>query len=137
MSGLGTSGLEGGTPLLRPLWPSSNWRRASKRRRSRDLYLKTEREAHLERIEELHEQALALERTVHQMMSTRAWRLMSRYWAMRDGLRGRLRLSGKGTDKDCSATLDAALRKAPVVQCPVSTEKPNRFLTCGSMRSFE
>lgn len=51
----------------------------------------TERQAHLRRIEELHEQALQLDRTVQQMMSTRAWKLVSRYWATRDKIAGALR----------------------------------------------
>lgn len=55
----------------------------------------TERQAQLRRIEELHEQALAQERQLREMTSTRAWRLATRYWGMRDALKSALRL-GRG-----------------------------------------
>jgi 2-polyprenyl-3-methyl-5-hydroxy-6-metoxy-1,4-benzoquinol methylase len=55
----------------------------------------TERQAHLRRIEELHEQALQLDRTVQQMMSTRAWKVATQYRATRNKIAVALRLPGK------------------------------------------
>lgn len=75
-------------------------RRALKKLRLQQSYDpedETERQAHLRRIEELHEEALALERTVKEMKSTRAWSLVSRYWATRDAIARALRLTGRGT----------------------------------------
>ena len=66
--------------------------RAVQSQLQREPYQRTEREAHLQRIEELHEQVLGLDRTMQQMRSTRAWRLVRRYWATRDAILRALRL---------------------------------------------
>jgi 2-polyprenyl-3-methyl-5-hydroxy-6-metoxy-1,4-benzoquinol methylase len=50
-----------------------------------------ERQALVRRIEELHEQALLLDRELRAMVSTRVWRLAGRYWRLRDVIRGALR----------------------------------------------
>ena len=55
----------------------------------------TERQAHLRRIEELNEQALQLDRTVQQMMSTRVWKVATQYRATRNKIAVALRLPGK------------------------------------------
>jgi hypothetical protein len=66
-----------------------------RRRDSYDSADLTERQVHLRRIEELHEQALALERQLQEITATRSWRLATRYWAARDGLRRGLHLRNR------------------------------------------
>jgi 2-polyprenyl-3-methyl-5-hydroxy-6-metoxy-1,4-benzoquinol methylase/Skp family chaperone for outer membrane proteins len=70
-------------------------RRALQEQRVRESYdpeNPTERQAHLARIEELHEHALDLERQLRTINSTRAWRLATSYWSLRDALKRALHL---------------------------------------------
>ncbi|MDQ2911482.1 MAG: class I SAM-dependent methyltransferase [Actinomycetota bacterium] len=53
---------------------------------------RAERQALIKRVEELHEQALAQDRQLRAMTSTRAWRLATRFWSTRDRLKRALRL---------------------------------------------
>jgi hypothetical protein len=56
---------------------------------------RADRQALLVRVEELHEQALAQDRALRELTSSRTWRLVSRYWHARDRVKRALGLGSR------------------------------------------